>query len=227
MVGCKCNLIATMRSKVDYVQEKDDNGKTRVKKLGMAPIQREGMDYEFDVVFDVNPDHSALASKSRLTMFNDVAPARLDEAAGKALLGFLNSGAEPEKAPPAEVGSKFENNQELSKSFETGEFPKEEKSSTKRGRPTKSESSDTKKVDPHPAAAPKDETKKAPEKAQYVDVKTFDRLKKIELVDSVEKIDQILGVIGFEFVDNKLPKPDFEALRQAATQKRKQLTEGV
>jgi len=44
------NLISCMRSKQEYSIEKDDSGKTTIKKLGMAPIQKEGMDYEHDIV---------------------------------------------------------------------------------------------------------------------------------------------------------------------------------
>ena len=44
-----------MRTKVDYVVEADSKGKQVPKKIGLAPIQREGMDYEFTVVFDIDP----------------------------------------------------------------------------------------------------------------------------------------------------------------------------
>jgi hypothetical protein len=59
------HIIATMRSKTDYALE---NG--TVLKLGMAPIARADMDYEFDIVFDIGSAHTADCSKDRLGLFN-------------------------------------------------------------------------------------------------------------------------------------------------------------
>jgi hypothetical protein len=61
----KMHIIATMRSKMDYVQEKDEKGNTQIKKVGMAPIQRAGMEYEYDIVCDMDWGHNLLVSKSR------------------------------------------------------------------------------------------------------------------------------------------------------------------
>ena len=53
IIGSKCHVIATMRSKAEYVLEDDNRGKKVPKKKGMAPIQRDGMEYEFDVVAEM------------------------------------------------------------------------------------------------------------------------------------------------------------------------------
>ena len=63
-----CHIICTMRSKQEYVQV-EENGKKKIQKLGMAPVQREGLEYEFTVVFDIAMDHKAEASKDRTTLF--------------------------------------------------------------------------------------------------------------------------------------------------------------
>lgn len=64
------HIIATMRSKQAYEMEKDEKtGKSSVKKLGLAPVQREGMEYEFTVFFDVDQNHNATASKDRTNTF--------------------------------------------------------------------------------------------------------------------------------------------------------------
>jgi len=66
IVGAKLHVIATMRSKTEYVQEKDErSGKTVVRKVGMAPVQRDGMEYEFDLVADLDQDNNLIVSKSR------------------------------------------------------------------------------------------------------------------------------------------------------------------
>lgn len=64
------HLICTMRSKQDYVLEQNEKGKSVPKKVGMAPIQREGMEYEFTTVFDLAMDHYAQSSKDRTSLFD-------------------------------------------------------------------------------------------------------------------------------------------------------------
>jgi hypothetical protein len=69
MLQSKCHVIATMRSKMEYTQV-EENGKKQVKKLGMSPIQRDGMEYEFTVFMDLDHNHSATATKDRTTLFD-------------------------------------------------------------------------------------------------------------------------------------------------------------
>ncbi|POB12216.1 ATP-binding protein [Sulfobacillus sp. hq2] len=59
------HIIATLRSKIAYVQEKDERGKTVVRKVGMQPIQREGLDFEFDVVGDLDQTNRLVITKTR------------------------------------------------------------------------------------------------------------------------------------------------------------------
>lgn len=66
MLACRAHLIVTMRTKMEYVQEKDERtGKTTVRKVGMAPVQRDGLEYEFDVVGELNADSELQISKTR------------------------------------------------------------------------------------------------------------------------------------------------------------------
>jgi hypothetical protein len=66
MLQTDVHIIATMRSKMDYVQEKDpDTGKTVIRKVGLAPVQRDGMQYEFTAFIDIDSEHQAFGSKDR------------------------------------------------------------------------------------------------------------------------------------------------------------------
>jgi hypothetical protein len=66
MLQSPCHIITTMRSRMDYVQDLDDRGKVvGIRKIGMAPIQRPGMEYEMDVVCDIDWEHMLTVSKSR------------------------------------------------------------------------------------------------------------------------------------------------------------------
>lgn len=64
-----CHIIATMRTKNEYVIDTDERGKTRIRKLGLKPIQREGIDYEFDLVFSLNHEHVATVTKTHSKAF--------------------------------------------------------------------------------------------------------------------------------------------------------------
>lgn len=64
----KIHIIFCMRSKMDYVQE-EVGGKKTVRKVGLAPIMRDGIEYEFTTVFDLANDNTAAASKDRSGMF--------------------------------------------------------------------------------------------------------------------------------------------------------------
>ena len=92
----KCHVVATLRAKMEHVQEKDPTGKTVVKKIGMNPIQRDGMEYEFTVFIDVDQDHNATSSKDRTSLVDGLV-FRPGVDTGKNFLAWLETGAD--KAP--------------------------------------------------------------------------------------------------------------------------------
>jgi hypothetical protein len=63
------HVIGTLRSKVVYEAYDKGAGKSGVRKVGTAPITREGMDYEFSLVWELQLDHLALSSKDRTGLF--------------------------------------------------------------------------------------------------------------------------------------------------------------
>jgi hypothetical protein len=93
MLASKCHIIATMRAKTEYSQEKDDRGKSVIRKIGMAPVQREGMDYEFTLVYDLDINHNAMVSKDRTSLFDgQIFP--LTRKTGEALRAWLETGVD-------------------------------------------------------------------------------------------------------------------------------------
>lgn len=70
IVQAPIHIIATMRSKQDYVLEQGQNGKSTPKKVGMAPVQRDQFEYEFTTVLDLSMEHYATASKDRTSLFD-------------------------------------------------------------------------------------------------------------------------------------------------------------
>ena len=92
MMQTPMHVIATMRSKQDYILVANDKGKQVPKKVGMAPIQRDQMDYEFTLVFDVEMDHKGAASKDRTGLFNDKVVDLADLKTADAIRNWLDQG---------------------------------------------------------------------------------------------------------------------------------------
>jgi hypothetical protein len=94
MLQTPMHIIATMRAKQEYVQEKDDkSGKSSVRKLGMEPEQRKGMEYEFTIFFEIDAEHTAKGAKDRTSMF-DQRYFRITPDTGKEIMKWLESGVD-------------------------------------------------------------------------------------------------------------------------------------
>ena len=96
MLTSKSHIIATMRSKTEYIQTENERGRTEIRKVGLAPVQREGMDYEFGTVFDLSINHMATVSKDRTSLF-DGEMFTLSQETGQKLKAWLDSGADVER----------------------------------------------------------------------------------------------------------------------------------
>ena len=92
VLNAPCHVVCTMRSKAAYELVDDGKGKKKPVKIGMAPIQRDGIDYEFTLVFDLSVDGNiATASKDRTNLWrgrNEV----ISDSHGRELREWLESG---------------------------------------------------------------------------------------------------------------------------------------
>jgi len=86
ILASPCHIIATIRSKTDTII----NDNRQVQKVGLAPVQREGTDYEFTTVLDISQNHMATVSKDRTGLFNDT-PFSITPQIGERLLDWLNA----------------------------------------------------------------------------------------------------------------------------------------
>lgn len=99
MLQSGCHIIATTRSKTEYALAENDKGKQAPKKLGTAPQQRDGIDYEFTMVFTVQTDsHVASVTKDRTGQFDGFLE-KISEKTGQGIAKWLGSGAEPAPKP--------------------------------------------------------------------------------------------------------------------------------
>ena len=91
------HVIATMRVKTEYIVEKDERGKAVPRKVGLAPVQRDGLEYEFDVVADMDPDNCMHVSKSRCPALSGAAVRKPGKSVADDLLAWLDDGVEAPK----------------------------------------------------------------------------------------------------------------------------------
>jgi hypothetical protein len=85
------HIIATMRTKQDYVLNQKDN-KWIPEKVGLKAVQRDGVDYEFTLVFDIDIKHFATASKDRTGLFMGKPEFIITPNTGRKILEWCNDG---------------------------------------------------------------------------------------------------------------------------------------
>ena len=89
-----CHVIATMRAKTEYVQEKDERtGRQIVRKIGLAPVMRDGIEYEFTIFMELDSQHLAHVGKDRTQLFDGMI-IKPDSETGRELLAWLDIGAQ-------------------------------------------------------------------------------------------------------------------------------------
>lgn len=93
MLQSPCHLIATIRSKQDYVLS-EKNGKYVPEKVGLKGVTREGLDYEFTVVLELDIKHNATSSKDRTGMFMDKPPWVITSDTGRRIMEWCQAGVE-------------------------------------------------------------------------------------------------------------------------------------
>jgi energy-coupling factor transporter ATP-binding protein EcfA2 len=65
LLAADLHIIVTMRSKSEWVVHENGDGRTRPEKIGLAPVQRDGLDYEFDLMFMQDLSHGVSVDKTR------------------------------------------------------------------------------------------------------------------------------------------------------------------
>lgn len=97
LIFAPCHVVVTMRSKMEYSLTQD-NGRSKVEKVGMAPVARNDVEYEFTVVGEMDQGHRLTVTKSRCEALADqVGPPHQAGALAATLRDWLRS-ADPTEA---------------------------------------------------------------------------------------------------------------------------------
>jgi len=86
------HVIVTLRVKTEWVIEENDRGKKVPRKIGLKPEQREGVDYEFDLVADMDHENTLSVSKSRIPALTRAVIREPDPELGKTIRTWLEDG---------------------------------------------------------------------------------------------------------------------------------------
>ena len=97
------HVIATMRSKTEWTTVDDGRGKKVPQRIGLAPEQGKGVEYEFDILVEISTDHIANVIKDRTGKFQDKLIDKPDEQFGRDLAAWLADGTTPAPAPATEI----------------------------------------------------------------------------------------------------------------------------
>jgi len=102
LLGFEGHLIATMRTKTEWTVQADERtGKTKPVRVGLAPEQGKGIEFEFDMLIGMNEDHVATVLKDRTGKYQDAIIEKPSETFGQALASWLQEGIQPSAPQPA------------------------------------------------------------------------------------------------------------------------------
>lgn len=101
------HVLATMRSKTEWTTVDDGRGKKSPQRVGLAPEQGKGVEYEFDLLVEISTEHIANVIKDRTGKFQDKLLEKPGEDFGRELAAWLADGdpapAKPVKVEPAKA----------------------------------------------------------------------------------------------------------------------------
>lgn len=92
LVAYPGHVIVTMRTKTDYVLETNDRGRQVPRKVGLKPEQREGLEYEFDIVGSMDYENTLVVTKSRARVLTNAVVKQPGVEFGQQIKDWLEDG---------------------------------------------------------------------------------------------------------------------------------------
>lgn len=128
IVTLPVHVICTTRAKTEYVIDQvERNGRTysAPRKIGLAPIFRQGGEYEFDVVANIDLEHNLIVEKTRLDFLADRVCQKQAEKLGAEMRAWLETAAPAQSPTPAPqvVAAPVVNGNGHADAIRPGEFP--------------------------------------------------------------------------------------------------------
>lgn len=115
IISAPLHILVSMRAKTEWVLDRDDKGKTAPRKVGLAPVMRDGIEYEFDVCGDMDHENTLEITKTRCPKLTGAAFSKPGKELAETLKEWLGSSqqvppavapARPDRPPATPVPSK-------------------------------------------------------------------------------------------------------------------------
>jgi len=94
------HILATIRAKTEWTTVENSKGQKQPQRVGLAPEQGKGIEYEFDLLLEISTEHIGNVIKDRTGKFQDKLIEKPGEDFGKSLAAWLSEG-EPAKPEPS------------------------------------------------------------------------------------------------------------------------------
>ena len=114
MLSAPIHILVSMRVKTEWVMETEEGtGKTKPRKVGLQPVMRDGIEYEFDVCGDMDQENTLQITKSRCPQLSGGVFPKPGQELADVLKQWLRSEAAPrsQERPPSEAARLLEQSQ--------------------------------------------------------------------------------------------------------------------
>lgn len=105
MLQSPAHIIGCIRAKQEYILS-EKNGKQVPEKVGMKGVTRDGMDYEFTLVFELDMKNNAVATKDRTSLFSGKPECKLTSEIGNRILEWCKQGI-PQSVVPTDINERI------------------------------------------------------------------------------------------------------------------------
>jgi AAA domain len=105
IISAPLHVLVSMRSKTEWILDRDDRGKTVPRKVGLAPVMRDGIEYEFDVCGEMDQENTLQVTKSRCPKLSGGVFPKPGRELADVLKDWLGTGAAPDQVrqPPSDA----------------------------------------------------------------------------------------------------------------------------
>lgn len=99
ILAAPCHTICTMRTKTDYDVSKGDDNRIKISKKGTTPIQRDGLEYEFDIIMRMENGFGNITKSPSPTISSEVSIEHPGKELAEIILNWLNQGVSQTPKP--------------------------------------------------------------------------------------------------------------------------------
>jgi DNA polymerase III delta prime subunit len=111
IISAPMHVLVSLRAKTEWVLERDEKtGKTAPRKVGLAPVMRDGIEYEFDVCGEMDQENTLIITKSRCPKLTGGVFVKPGKDVADVLKEWLEGPPAPQPAPAPSISPRPDGN---------------------------------------------------------------------------------------------------------------------